>query len=355
MHDKKDVFDTRLISRINSDLERFAKEWQDNPAMATREPVRAFCDVMLRGGKRLRGLLVMESYFAHGGTDEEVALGAARVFEIIQTSLLIVDDIADRSKLRRGGPSAHVQLEEFARSHHMKGSAHHYGEVQTMNAAYAGLHKATTELLALPVSSAIARQACARFHENILVTIGGQIDDIYNEATPELVSEAAIESVMERKTAHYSFLSPIELGARLAGAKEIAPGLKGYSLHAGCAFQIADDIIGTFGKENETGKGTNDDIIEGKLTLLAYHALAHGSPEQVATLRRVLGNENATTEDCDAVRRIFTSAGALEYAKRQLAVHEKAALAALEGDTTVNPAFAEYLRALGDYLLSRKA
>jgi geranylgeranyl pyrophosphate synthase len=355
MHDKNDVFDPRLISRINSDLEQFAREWQSDPSMATREPVRAFCDVMLRGGKRLRGLLVMQSYFAHGGTDEEVAFGAARVFEIIQTSLLIVDDIADRSRLRRGGPSAHIQLEEFARSHQLKGSAHHYGEVQTMNAAYAGLHKATTELLALPVSSDIARRACARFHENILVTINGQIDDIYNEATSGPVSEAAITSVMERKTAHYSFLSPIELGAYLAGASELAPGLKDYSIHAGCAFQIADDIIGTFGKEDETGKGTNDDIIEGKLTLLAYHALSHGSATQAETLQRVLGNENATLEECDEVRGIFKDTGALDYAKGQLAVHEKQALASLGADTATDPQFVGYLRVLGEYLLSRKA
>lgn len=354
MHDKNDIFDSRLISRINDDLERFAGQWQSDEAVATKAPVRAFCSVMLRGGKRLRGLLVMKSYFAHGGRDEEVALGAARVFEIIQTSLLIVDDIADRSKLRRGGPSAHILLEEFARTNGMKGSAHHYGVAQTMNAAYAGLHKSTTELLALPVSSDIARRACARFHENILMTINGQIDDIYNEATPETVDEAAITSVMERKTAHYSFLSPIELGARLAGA-ELAPGLREYSIHAGCAFQIVDDIIGTFGKEDETGKGTNDDIIEGKLTLLAHHALTHGSPEQVAVLRRVLGNESATQEECDEVRRIFTATGALEASKAKLAVHEQKALAALDGDEAINPEFAQYLRALGAYLLDRKA
>jgi geranylgeranyl pyrophosphate synthase len=112
-------------------------------------------------------------------------LGAARVFEIIQTSLLIVDDIADRSKLRRGGPTAHVLLEDFAWTHNLTVSARHYGEAQTMNAAYAGLLRATTELLDLPVDSDAARAACRELHENILVTINGQIDDIYNEATPE--------------------------------------------------------------------------------------------------------------------------------------------------------------------------
>jgi geranylgeranyl diphosphate synthase, type II len=355
MHDVKDVLDKQLIARINDDLEQFAVKWQQDSTVGSPEPVQAFCDVMLRGGKRLRGMLAMQSYFAHGGTDEAVALAAARVFEIIQTSLLIVDDIADRSRLRRGGPSAHIVLEEYARKNNLKGSASHYGEVQTMNAAYAGLHKATTELLALPVSSDIARRACSSFHENILVTINGQVDDIYNEATREPVTKADIESVMERKTAYYSFLSPLELGAQLAGAPALAPGLRVFSIHAGSAFQIVDDIIGTFGNESDTGKGTNDDIIEGKLTLLLYFAKLQATDGQNKKLLRTLGNEDATAEDCDDVRRIFEQTGALEYAKEQLHLHEQKALQALDSDKSINPQFVDYLRRLGAYLLSRTA
>lgn len=354
MHDENDILDQRLVAMINDDLEKFAAEWQQDPMVNATEPVKAFCDVLLRGGKRLRGVLVMKSYFAHGGTDEAVALGAARVFEIIQTSLLIVDDIADRSRLRRGGPSAHVQLAAYAEERNLKGSAKHFGEVQTMNIAYAGLHKATTELLNLPVDDAAARLACSRFHENILMTINGQIDDIYNEVVPGPVSEAAIESVMERKTAYYSFLSPMELGARLAGAAEFSEGLRQYAIHTGCAFQIVDDIIGTFGREDETGKGTNDDIIEGKLTLLVFAAREKGTEEQREILERVLGNETATTKDCDDVRRIFKETGALEYARASLGAHEQQALKALE-DVSVPPAFANYLRSLEEYLLGRKA
>jgi geranylgeranyl pyrophosphate synthase len=355
MYDANDVLEPLLTTKINDDLRRFVTDWKSNATIGSPEPVDTFCDVLLRGGKRLRGQLAMKSYFAHGGTNEAVAIGAARVFEIIQTSLLIVDDIADRSRLRRGGPSAHIQLEAFASKQGMKGSALHYGQVQTMNIAYAGLHKATIELLALPVESDVARAACAQFHENVLTTINGQIDDIYNEATREPVPEEAIESVMERKTAYYSFLSPIELGACLAGAADISPGLHDYSIHAGCAFQIADDIIGTFGTESETGKGTNDDIYEGKMTLLAHYALLHGTDDQQKILADTLGNETATTEACDAVRAIFKTTGALAFTKKRLGEHESMALDALKNDAMTNPEFIDFLRRLGDYLVNRKA
>jgi geranylgeranyl pyrophosphate synthase len=160
---------------------------------------------------------------------------------------------------------------------------------------------------------------------------------------------------MERKTAYYSFLSPIELGACLAGAKAITTGLHDYSIHAGCAFQIADDIIGTFGAESETGKGTNDDIYEGKLTLLAHHAFLHGTGDQKKILNEVLGNEAATDKECDEVRAIFKTTGALEFAEKRLRVHEALALDALKSDTKTNGEFIEFLRRLGDYLVNRKA
>lgn len=348
------ILDEALAEKIHVDLGRFVRAWKQEESIGNSEPIDAFCDVMLRGGKRLRGVLAMQSYWTHGGQNDEVALGAARVFEIIQTSLLVVDDIADRSALRRGGLSAHKQIEAYARVHDVKGDVQHYGIVQAMNVAYAGLHKATTELLALPVPAEIARLTSARFHENILTTINGQIDDIFNEATRESLGEAAVERVLARKTPYYTILGPLELGAQLAG-KELAQSLRDYSLHAGISYQIADDIISTFGIETETGKGSNDDIHEGKMTLLAYFALRHGSDQQKETLHKILGDENASQDECDEVRIIFEQTGALQFAKDRQALHEKQALAALKNDAETEAAFVNYLRELADYLVNRKS
>jgi geranylgeranyl diphosphate synthase type I len=349
------VADKNLTSQIQHNLEEFANQWRKDETIGTREPIDAFCDVMLRGGKRLRGILAMQSYWAHGGTSEVVAIGAARIFELLQTSLLVVDDIADRSSLRRGGPSAHMSLQTYARANNLKGDALHYGQAQAMNVAYAGLHKATVELLDLPVDAQVARRACKRLHENILVTINGQIDDIFNEATNSLVSEADVERVLGRKTPYYTILGPIELGAQLAGRETLPDYLQQYSIQAGVAFQIADDIISTFGHEDETGKGSNDDIREGKLTLLAYHALARGTSSQVIQLKEILGDSDATIEQCDAVREIFKVTGALAYAKTRLAQHERQALTALKKNRNETDSdFMAYLVKLTDYVVNRR-
>ena len=348
------VADERLAEMIQCDLERFSCEWQKEETIGTREPIAAFCDVMIRGGKRLRGMLAMQSYFAHGGTNETVALGAARVFEILQTSLLVVDDIADRSELRRGGPSAHMLLQDFAKKNDMKIDSSHFGVSQAMNVAYAGLHKATTELLDLPIENRAARVACQRLHENILTTINGQIDDIFNEATNDEVSEEMVMQVLERKTPSYTILGPLELGAQLAGV-ELSSELRDYSLHAGVAYQIADDIISTFGHEMETGKGSNDDIREGKLTLLTYFALDHATTVQRSKLTKALGNPYATSEECDEVRETLTACGALDYAKERGILQEKKALAALDADTKTDATFLEYLRKFTDYIVNRRS
>jgi geranylgeranyl pyrophosphate synthase len=344
---------TVLLEKINHDLKRLAADWQKQETMGAGAPAQAFCDVLLRGGKRLRGVLAMQSYYAHGGEDDEVALGAARVFEIIQTSILIVDDIADHSIIRRGGLAAHKQLADAAKAGRFRGGDAHYGVVQTMNIAYEAINLATTELLKLPVNADVARHTTRRFHENIAMTIRGQIDDIYNEATPTVVPLAAIERVMERKSAYYTVLSPLELGAQLAGASTLPPSLRDYSLAAGKVFQIADDILGTFGASKTTGKGSNDDIREGKQTLLAHHAFEKATAQQKKTLEKVYGNRKASVKQCDAVRTIFEQTDALEKAKKRQSHYEKQALAALESDKITNPVFIAELRGLVNYFAKR--
>lgn len=349
------VSDTARLGAINADLAACVLKWQAEFEGGGREPIAAFCDVLLRGGKRIRGMLAQQSYYAHGGRDENVALTAARVFEFIQAYLLILDDIADRSDMRRGGLSAHKLLEKHASEEAMKGDNAHYGTTQAMNAAVAGMHKATTELLDLDIDPAIIRRAIHSLHDNLAVTIDGQMNDIFNEVSRDIPSEDAIEHVLTRKSAYYTILSPLELGACLAGIDGLSQSLRDYSIHTGCAFQITDDTIGTFGDKDKTGKGTNDDIHEGKMTLLVQYALTHADLSQKTVLETTLGDIYATDEACDAVRQVLVATGAKEYANSRSLWHEQQAFAALDGESIVEPAFNTFLRELTEYVTKRQS
>jgi geranylgeranyl diphosphate synthase type I len=355
------IYDTGLVDAnkakelIDKDLARFVDDWRPTFDEGSKEGLEAFCQLILRGGKRLRGILAMQSYYAHGGTDATVALGAARVLELVQAYLLVLDDIADRSDTRRGGPSAHRIIQMAFEQDEMRGEAKHYSEAQAINAAQCGAHKAALELLALPVSDAIARRAAVSLHENIGVTGIGQMNDLYNEATNELLNEAAIERVLTQKSAYYTFVNPIELGACLAGEETLDEALRQYGLYTGAAFQITDDLIGTFGASAETGKSTNDDIREGKMTLLAQYTLAHTSPSERSIFRAILGNIAATDEDCDTARRLMIASGARDYGAERAQMYAVRAHDELKKQSALDNNFMSFLGQLIEYVTARQS
>ncbi|MEO5950754.1 MAG: polyprenyl synthetase family protein [Candidatus Saccharimonadales bacterium] len=349
------VSDAQLRTAIDQDLAECATVWQAEFEGGSREPVAAFCNILLRGGKRLRGMLAMQSYYAHGGRDEHVAIVAARVFEFVQTYLLILDDIADRSDMRRGGLSAHKLLETYAVNADLKNDHEHYGATQAMNAAVAGMHKATAEILDLDIDSGIVRRALLSLHHNLAVTIDGQMNDIYNEVSRDIPTEDAIERVLTRKSAYYTILSPLELGACLAGKDGLSEPLHDYSIHTGCAFQITDDTIGSFGNKDQTGKGTNDDIHEGKMTLLVQYALKKGDNVQKSVLEATLGNCDASDADCDKVRDVLIATGAKDYAETRSSWHKDEAFTALDRAEDIDHTFIVFLHQLTDYITKRQS
>lgn len=340
---------------IDHDLETFIADWRRDYDDGSNVAIDAYCQIVLRGGKRLRGTLAMQSYYAHGGTDPTVALGAARVLELVQAYLLVIDDIADRSDTRRGGPSAHRIVEAAASTAGMRGDMAHYGVAQVINAAQCGLHKAAQELLQLPVPDAVSRRAATSLHKSIEITGIGQMNDMYNEATTEVLDEAAIERVLTQKSAYYTFVNPLELGACLAGRTTLDDNLHAYALHVGCAFQITDDLIGTFGVGDQTGKSVNDDIREGKMTLIAQYALAHADKDDRTMLRAILGNAAASDTECDEARRIMTTAGARTYAMERRDWYAAQAHEVLSAHGTIDSAFVSFLDALITYVISRQS
>lgn len=355
------IYDTGLANMqqarqlIDQDLDRFITTWRQTYDNGSVAAIDGYCQILLRGGKRLRGILAMQSYYAHGGTDEAVALGAARVLELVQAYLLVLDDVFDRSDTRRGGLSAHRLIEATAAAAGMRGDTAHYGEAQAINAAQGGLHKAAFELLQLPVSDDIIRRALTSLHRNIEITSIGQMNDIYNEATSEILDEVSIERVLTQKSAYYTFVNPLELGVCLAGVSALDESLYNYALHTGCAFQITDDLIGTFGTGEQTGKSTNDDIREGKMTLIAQYALAHADDGLRETLRAILGNIKASDSECDQARRIMQTTGAQKYATERAEWYATQAHVALKPQTTLDPKFISFLGELIEFVTARQS
>jgi geranylgeranyl pyrophosphate synthase len=301
------------IEAYTPHVKRITKEqYGVYPAVVTD----AYLDLLSRGGKRIRGALVMMGYEMCGGKDQQMIVRAATALEMTHTYILILDDIQDRSKLRRGKPTVHEMLSAYHEQHGLHGDSEHMGVALAINAACAGLHAAQVLLAGLSVADELKVKALGIVNHTMITTAHGQTMDIMNELADN-VTDSDVDRVMEWKTAHYTILNPLCTGMVLAGAGcEDTDAIRDYSLYTGKAFQITDDIMGVFGDDNKTGKSTMDDIREGKRTVLIMYALKHAATDDKALLEGFLGNERLTLEEFETCRRILRDCGAHAHAQK---------------------------------------
>lgn len=338
---RTDVKQTEFIAQLkkykklmDADIDQYCQqllsETHESFGQYPAEAVKAYCAILNRGGKRIRGALTMTSYKMLGGKNEEVALQAARAIEMLHAYILMVDDIQDRSNTRRGGPTGHVMLADYHRSEHLKNNSEHFGISITLNAFLIGAHSAMNVLADLDVPEQFRLNAIKNVNTYFISTAHGQTMDVFNEVV-ETVDEEDVNKVLLWKTAFYTFMNPLQLGAILAGAsEEDLSRLESYSLAAGRVFQITDDIIGTFSEEKETGKSPLDDIREGKRTLLTVKAIEQAPKADSYFLEQMLGNNELTQAEFLRCKKIIEDSGALEYARMQAKHSAVDALASLD-------------------------
>jgi geranylgeranyl diphosphate synthase type I len=356
-----EVFKTKLGKYkrlIDDDIASYSKHVQKTTLQqygsAARLVTDAYLEILARGGKRIRGSLVMLGYEMSGGTDREMILQAARAVEMIHAYLLIMDDIQDRSLTRRGGPTVPVMLAGHHRRHNLAGDGGHFGIAMALNAMGIGNHAAQMILANLNAPEGLRLNVISILNRTVIVTAHGQTNDIMNEVVAE-VNDEAVERVLEWKTAHYTFLNPLHMGMVLAGADcHATDAITDYAIHAGKAFQITDDILGVFGTEFDSGKSPMDDMKEGKRTVLSNYALKHSAAADKNFLLQMLGNTDLTPAEFERCKDIFIESGALKHAQERAAEHVEQALSALSGEAKRWSAEGvQFLRGLGKYLLDR--
>lgn len=322
----KDSIDAEV--KIHAQL--LAADAQKNYTPFSYSVVDAYNQVLLRGGKRIRGSLTSIGYAMCGGKNTQMIATAAAAVEMLHAYILVLDDIMDKSSKRRGGDAAHIIIAKYHTAHRLAGESYHFGVAGTINGAFIGCHYAQTLIANLDVPNANKLHALTLVNNALITTGHGQINDIYNEASVT-VDNTAIDNVLEWKTANYTFLNPLQFGMTLAGASsDTLASVYDYSMHAGRAFQITDDILGTFASEQEAGKNPIDDTREGKRTLLAVEALKTSSNADKNFLVQMLGNEHITQAEFDRVKEIYQETGALAYAQQQAKLHIQQAATSLD-------------------------
>jgi geranylgeranyl diphosphate synthase, type I len=344
---------------IDEDIAEYSKSVRNstlqNYGLHSRVAVDAYLEILGRGGKRIRGALVLLGYEMSGGKDQKMILKAARTIEMMHAYILIIDDINDRSVVRRGGPSAHISLADYYSKHDYGSDAHHFGESIAMDAALLGSHVAQNIMANLEADAELRLSALSILNRGMMITAHGQFHDIFNQIV-EGVTERNVEQVTEWKTAHYTFLNPLHIGMILAGADcDATDAITDYAMNVGRAFQLHDDILGTFGGEFEIGKSPLDDMREGKRTMLIVHSLKHSSEANKNFLLQMLGNQNITRAEFKRSKDILVQSGALEYTQNKARDYTKKAAAALNKESSRwTKDGVAFLNGLADYLLERQ-
>nr|WP_238382673.1 farnesyl diphosphate synthase [Tabrizicola thermarum] len=222
------------------------------------QPVTQAMRYAVRGGKRLRGFLVLEGARMLG-VPEARAVSAAAAIEALHAYSLVHDDLPcmDDDDLRRGQPTVHRKWDEA-----------------TAVLAGDALQTLAFELLCDPaLGSAEVRMALVAGlakASGIDGMVLGQALDIAAETAGRALTLEEITVLQAGKTgALIGFAA--EAGAVIAGAD---PGpLRRYAAALGLAFQIADDILDVTGDEARTGKRLHKDAEAGKATFVSLLGL----------------------------------------------------------------------------------
>ncbi len=257
-------------------IESWAREHGANHAF-----YRLMLDYPLRPAKGLRPALCLAACRALGGS-EDAALPTAGVVELLHNAFLIHDDVEDLSLERRGRPTLAAE----------------YGSAIAVNVADGMLGLALVPLLenTETIGLGAALRILERVVKTVLVTVEGQATELQwvqeNRCRFEAGYREAYEALVRAKTAEYSFITPVTLGAMTAGADAaVTSTLDRYASHLGVAFQITDDLLNLDPKAEGYGKERAGDLWEGKRTLILLHALARAGDVELDRARAALGRE----------------------------------------------------------------
>lgn len=302
----KSLVDERLASLYQSPVLASALE---QPLF--RELIKELQRLLARGGKRFRPYITYVSYTLYGGKQEQEVIAIGTALELIHGFLLVHDDIIDQDLVRHGGPNLTARYMQKFTGHVAPGTEERLGEGVALIGGDICHLLAQHSLLQAQLPPARALALSRVVTESTLAAAVGELLDLALPLRKHYaLSVKAVTDMYAQKTASYSLVGPLQLGAMLTDqpARELA-ALKAFGEPLGVAYQLQDDLIGIFGNEKQIGKSTLSDIHQGKQTPLYLYALKGTDSNQRKTLDKWYGNSHATHEQAKVIQNIFIETG----------------------------------------------
>ena len=272
-------------------------------------------DFIDRAGKGLRPALCIATARALGGRAEDV-LPAAAGLEMLHNAFLVHDDIEDGSDSRRGVPTMHRRV----------GVPIAVNTGDAMNALAMRLFRKTGERL----GPAAAMRIFDEVDHLVVETLEGQAMELGWVRDNDLtVGPDDYLRLVLKKTAWYSFIHPMRIGAIVAnGDDRNLDRFDRFGYLLGLAFQITDDVLNLNGNVARYGKEINGDLWEGKRTLVLTHALGHANRTDRAWISSFLARprERRLPREVLRLHQIISDGGGIRWAQRLAAAFAEAAV-----------------------------
>ena len=253
-------FKEERIGKITA-IEQILKKYLPVKEGLQKEIMEAMEYSLLAGGKRLRPMLMRETYVLFGG-DEELIEPFMAAIEMIHTYSLVHDDLPcmDNDEYRRGNLTTWKKYGYDMAV--LAGDKLFIYAFETAAKAFALTDRA--DLVGKAISI-LANKA------GIYGMIGGQSVDV--EYTDRPVTKSQLEFIYELKTAAL-LEAAMMIGAVLAGADDNqVKAAEQIAHHVGMAFQIRDDILDVISTTEELGKPVKSDEKNNKTTYVTIYGL----------------------------------------------------------------------------------
>lgn len=282
-------------------------------------------------GKGIRPILVLLAAALH--TPEGRSVGrrshvAATLVEMIHLASLIHDDVIDEADQRRGRPSANALWQSR--------NAVVLGDYILARNMAIGMQSGQFDLVSHVIGS-------------ISTLCEGEI--LQSEAaSKQIASRERYFDIIRRKTAALISVSA-SVGALSAGASQRdVERMAAFGDAIGIAFQIQDDIL-DYTLTARTGKPSNNDLREGKITLPLLHVLEHAGEERKAELLERLKRCHDDESEVEYLQTVVEQCGGIAAAEREMEQWVEKGLTLLR-DYPQGP-YREALELLGDYIIRR--
>ncbi|MGH8900623.1 MAG: FAD-dependent oxidoreductase [Egibacteraceae bacterium] len=312
-----------------------------------KEPSRYLYDLVRdfvsQPSKGLRPALCLATCRAYGGRTE-AALPSAAGLELLHNAFLVHDDLEDGSLSRRGQTTMHRRV----------GIPLAVNVGDAMNALSMRLFRRNMAHLGPEVALRIVDEVDHLLVESLegqAMELGWMRDNEWGVSTDDYLH------MVLKKTAWYSFIHPMRIGALVAGADDDLDRFNPFGFLLGAAFQIQDDVLNLVGSHSHYGKEIGGDLCEGKRTLVLSRAFAQATPPERSRLQDFFSRprERRLQRELVDVYDLLGRSGSIEWARRAASALTSAARKELPlafAGASDGPDL-DFVRALVNYLIER--